>query len=188
MEVNGVTLQLSFEFTETEVKASNTCNGLTTASTSTPVRYTYNADIPNGDSNKVEDANALCEVTIAPSSFDFELVDGKLRVTYQDQTLLFSPQGGTSGLFGTWEVDWDYGTLLWKMGGGKLSATNKCDSGLSASVEVPATFRNHFVVDEEASGGDASCSVGIAKGSVEYRFDGDDLIMIDDGQEVRLSK
>lgn len=188
MEINGVALQLSFEFTDTELNASNTCAGDVTVTTSAPIRYTYRATIEEGDSSEVSEGGNTCDVSIAPGSFDFQRVGKNLEVSYKDQKLSFGPEGTTSGVFGEWKAEWDLGSLVWSMGDGKLTATNECDNGLSATAQVAADYRNFVVIEEEATGGDESCSVGIQKGNLEYRFEGSELVLIFAGEEIRLKK
>jgi hypothetical protein len=78
------------------------------------------------------------------------------------------------------------------MGDGKIVAVNECDSGLSAEVEVDASFTNKVEFTESAEdlvedGAGLECSVAIAEGTSTYRFDGDALVLTTEGQEIRLS-
>lgn len=188
VESGGIEFQLDFEFTQNEIEASNTCDGATTVSTSAPVRYTYRADIAQGNSDRVEDGDSFCEVEITDQGFDFEIVGGDLQMTSGGETLVVSPSGAVRGLYGDWSVATEIGTLTFSMGNGRVQAVNDCTNGLTASTSVAADFTNFLVIEEDAMGGDDACFVQISAGTFEYRFEGDDLILSMGGQDTRFSK
>lgn len=188
IDANGFQLELAFEFGEDELTASNTCEGTTTVTTTSPIRYTYQAEVATGNSDVVEDGEDFCEVSIDAGSFDFEIVEGNLQMTTGGETVVVSPAGSVSGLYGEWSVGNEVGTLYFSMGNGRLEARSECTNGLVAKTSVAANYRNFVVIEEASMGGDDLCSVSIDASTMEYRFEGSELVLIQDGQEIRLSK
>lgn len=189
--VNGITFEFGFEFSADTVTAYNTCDGALTATVEAPVRYLYTATVPAGDSTEAASDGNTCRVSIDSGTFDFEIVDGKLRMTQNGETLDFEPAGATAGLYGEWTADAPgIGTLIWSMGGGQIVATTDCDNGLSATVEVDADFINRLEFPEPAEDvvteGTLECSVSVAATMMTYYFDGDTLVMSDGGEEIRF--
>lgn len=193
--VNGVQLQLSFRFDETSVTATNTCGEESSATVSSPVRYHYTADILEASNEETKDGDNTCTVSISKGKLAFELVGNKLRVTADGQSLEFEPSGTRSGLYGEWTAAGNGQTLKWSMKDGIIRATADCSNGLSATTESDAKYTNFFDIPEavektEEDGFGGECSVSIAKGNYQYRFDGDALILADEtgGSEVRFAK
>lgn len=187
IDANGFQLELAFEFGDDEVIASNTCEGTTNVTTTAPIRYTYSAQVASGSSDRVDQDGGFCEVSIATGGFDFELVDDNLQITSQGETLTAAPAGAVSGLYGEWKVETEIGTLFFSMGNGQLVARNECTNGLTAETSTPAECKNFVIIEESSMGGDETCSVSIEAGTIEYRFEGAELILNQNGQEVRLS-
>jgi hypothetical protein len=191
--VNGIEFVFGFQFDEGSVTASNTCNGEVTATAEAPVRYRYTATIPVAGRTDEEEGGDTCFAEIAAGTFEFEIVDGKLVLTFDGETIEFEPAGDTAGLYGEWTAEAPgVGTLIWSMGGGAISATSECDNGLSATVEVDAEFVNKLEITEAAEDvvmdRGLECSVGIAAGTSTYRFDGDVLILVTGGEEIRFHR
>lgn len=189
---NGVDFDFRFEFSDTKVVASNTCNGRITATVESPVRYLYTATVSSPNSAETQEGMNTCSSAIGQGTFDFEIVENKLLMTFDGQMVEFSPQGASGGLYGNWTVQAPgIGTLVWSMGGGKITATSNCDNGLSATTEVSAQFINKLEILEDAQtvvedDFGLECSVAINKGVFPYRFEGDDFILTTDGQEMRF--
>lgn len=189
--INGVTLEPTFRFERDKVRLTNTCNGQVTASVEAPVRYHYTAVVPTRAEDVQEDGGATCSVSVEASTFNFELAEAGLKITVMGQELTFAPKGAVSGIYGQWSAQAPgVGELVWSMGGGKIKATALCDSGLTATATATARFTNHLTIQESAQDeveeGGITCSVGIAAGSFDYRFDGDTLVLITNGQELRF--
>ena len=186
---NGIDFTFGFQFAATTVTASNTCSlggQQLTASASAPVKYRYHADIPKGG----REGDSACFVEVLKGSFDAELVGDKLVMTAGGKTIEWASAGGRSGIYGDWTATVDGFALTWSMGGGKIRARAACPGGGEATVTVSADFKSSLDIVEAASKevGDESfsCSVSIAKAMVDYRFDGDDLIMTIDGKDMRF--
>lgn len=193
IEINGIELQMSFRFDDDSVTVTSTCDGEVTVSTTAPVRYHYSASIASGDENEVEDGGDTCAVSIAAGSFDFEIVDGKLVATAGGESIEFSPVGSVAGLYGKWQREAPgVGTLIWSMGGGKIRATSECDNGVSATVEVPAVFTNRLQIvsasENTVEENGLECSASISAGSGTYRFEGNELVMTFEGEDMRLER
>jgi hypothetical protein len=190
---NGITFEPSFTFNADSVIVSNTCDGAVTASATAPVRYHYDATTLKEASKEVEGGGDTCSASVQKGSFSFEIIEGKLRMTYMDQTIEFSPVGGVAGLYGTWGAPAPgVGTLEWTMGGGKIGVTSKCDNGLTASTSTSATFINYLTIKEaamdEVEDGGITCNAGINAGTFTYRFDGADIILTQNGQDSRFKR
>jgi hypothetical protein len=185
MNVNGTTLQLSFEFGASMVTLLGSCDGGAPVSVAAPVRYTYAATVQSGAADRAERGDETCEVGIAPGSFEFEVQDNQIMVGQGDERITFDATGIRSGLYGTWRADANFGTLFWSIGNGRIAARTECTNGLIARTTAPTTFRN-FVTLEAATAGDDSCMIGIAAGTFEYRFEGETLVMDIQGGEVRF--
>ena len=191
--INGIELQFGFQFDNSTVTASATCNGSLNVDVSSPVRYRYTATVSDGDSQTEESGDTSCFVELRASSFDFEIVGNKLVASYQGETFEFSPVGSVAGLYGKWKVDLpNVGTLTWSMGNGEIESTVDCTNGLSATVVVDADFVNKVEIVEEASNTETDefgleCSVSTTKGTSEYYFDGSTLVVVlFNGEEFRL--
>lgn len=193
LNIQDIEFVVRFRFDETHLTATGTCDGELSATTEVPVRYRYTATVPAGDRvDEAKDGNT-CFAAIQAGSFDFEIVGDKLVVTSEGETVEFSADGTVSGLYGKWATPAPgIGTLTWAMGGGKIVATSQCDNGVSASVEVDATFINKLEITESAEkvvedGFGLECWVSVAAGLSTYRFEGDDLILTTNGEDVRFS-
>lgn len=187
----GIEFVLALSFAENSVTAANTCNGELTASTSTPVRYRYTATIPKGDSVENTKDGSSCFASIDAGSFDFEIVDGNLVANYQGETLTFEPVGAVNGLYGRWQATGNGLTLSWSMGNGEILVDADCHNGVTASVRVDADFENRIEFVEAAEQTESDdfgfdCSVSIARGMATYYFDGDALVLSQEGQAVRF--
>lgn len=188
--INGIELQLGLSFTPNSLTARNTCEQSLTAMITVPAKYKYTATIPSAGRGEADGDS--CFVEIAAGSFDFEIVNNKLEMTYQGQSYSFDPAGGVAGLYGEWEVEApNVGTLRWRMGGGKIRATVDCDNGSRATVAVNAQFVNKIELpqggeDVRADGEGLECSARMLPGVVTYRFDGDILVLTSEGQDLRL--
>lgn len=191
--VNGFMLQLGFSFGDDMVMAQNTCEGVETVETSAPIEYSYKAVITQDAYEKVGDDDNNCEVSISKSSFDFKIDGGQLVVTADGMTQRFSPEGTTSGLYGTWAFsDGDF-TLRWAIGNGVIRAEADCTklNGLKVTTQAPATFENYveFLQDARGTNAEDTCEVTISKGKLKYYFDGPTLVLSDtmNGGELRLT-
>lgn len=191
IEVNGFLLQPGFQFTQDMVIAQNTCNNTETVMTSAPVEYSYNAEITQDAYKKEGTGDDTCEVSISKSSFDFKIEGGNLVATADGQTLTFTPQGTTSGLYGTWAYTENDLTIRWSIGNGVIRAEADCTklNGLVARTEAPATFKNFVEITMPAMEDSGTCQVSIMESTIQYYFDGDALVFVyASGQEQRLSK
>lgn len=191
--VNGIQLALQFQFDQTTVTASSTCDGTLTATARAPVKYRYRARITQSASKEEKSGSARCQVDVAAGSFDFVVTSKGLEVTWQGQTLTFQAKGGVSGLYGTWTAPAPgVGTLEWSLGNGKVSAAALCDGGLVARVEAPAEFTNILEVLEAAQKketlGGQSCEVGIAKGEMTYVVKNGELVLTQNGGSLSFER
>ena len=188
---SGIDFLFGFQFTATNLTASNTCSldgQELTASVSVPVKYRYHADIPSGGRK----GDSSCFVEVLKGSFDAELAGDKLLMTTGGKTIEWQSAGGRSGIYGEWTATVDGLTLNWSMGGGKIRARAACPGGNTAEVSVSADFKNFVDILEagmkEVGDQSFSCSIGIAKAMAGYRFDGDDLVMTIDGKDTRFER
>ncbi len=195
MNAAGIDFVLDFAFDERTVTATNTCNGALSATTQAPVRYRYTANVPTAGHAESSGGGATCYVDVAAGTFDFEIVDGRLHLTYGDETVDFAPMGSVAGLYGTWVADAPgVGTLIWSMGGGRILATAECDGGLTATTEVPATFTNSLEITDAASNTvtddyGLECTVGISRDTLTYRFEDGTLVMTSStGDTIRFAR
>ena len=187
---NGIDFDFSFAFDDTKVSANNVCHSggqSLTASTASPVKYRYTANIPKAGHG----GDDACFVDVAAGAFAFELAGDKLIMTVNGQTVQFTQSGARSGLYGDWSAMLNGFTITWSMGNGKIRATATCPSG-SASTEVSAQFTNlvDILEDQSQTVGDDSfnCTVSIAKAMAEYHFEGDDLVMTVNGQSLTFHR
>jgi hypothetical protein len=184
---NGFDFDFGFAFDDTKVTASNTCHSSgqsLTATTASQIKYRYSADIPKAGHG----GDSSCFVDVLAGSFTFELAGDKLEVTVNGQTSEFTQGGGSrSGLYGDWTAMVNGFTVTWNMGGGKIHATAACPGGGSASATVNATFKNFVDIleDQSMTVGDDSfnCTVSISKAMSEYYFQGNDLVIVFNGQK-----
>lgn len=188
---NGIDFDFRFEFGPTSLTASNTCTAggeSLTANVEVPVKYRYNASIPAGKRSGGDE----CFVEITAGAFDFELAGDTLIATSGDSVIEFAAAGAHSGLYGDWTATVDGFTLTWSMGAGKIDARASCPGvSDSPSVSVAADFVNYVDVltaDEDVVGDEAfSCQLAVMQALMEYRFEGDELILSFNGQDTRLT-
>lgn len=188
---NGIDFKFGFEFGPDSLKAHNTCTGggqSLTANVEVPVKYRYNASIAEGGKAGTD----ACFIEVAAGSFDFELAGDKLIATSGDQVTEFTAAGAHSGLYGDWTATRGDLTLTWSMGAGKIEARATCPGvSDSPSVSVPTDFTNYVDVlaaDEDVVGDESfSCQLAVMKALMEYRFEGDELILSFNGQDSRLT-
>lgn len=189
----GVDFDFSFKFTATQVEASNTCNDAVTATVSSPVRYRYAMTVTESAS-KTEVADGKdCEVAISPGSLSFEVKGSELHANDGTNDFVFTSTGAVQGLYGTWSTPAaGVGTLSWRMGGGKVTATAACDNGLTATATASATFINYLdileTVSDSMNGAGLDCEVGIQAGTSEYTFDGNDLVLTTGGVATKFAR
>lgn len=181
--VNGISLQPALEFGPDSVTVLNTCDRNETVSATAPVRYHYTAVVQSAATGGDES----CFVSIAEGSFAFEIDQGALIMKYGDQVLQFAAAGPVAGLFGDWSVSMDGLTLNWSFATGKIRAQAECQGGASAAAEAPASFKNFITIETAAAEDSGTCEAGIQAGTFEYWFDGDDIVMLFGGQEIRFS-
>lgn len=187
----GIEFVLALSFSDSSVTATSTCDGSLTATTSTPVRYRYTATIPKGDSVENTEGSNSCLASVDAGSFDFEIADGNLVASYQGEILTFEPSGAVDGLYGRWEVSANGLTLAWSMGDGEIVVDADCHNGVTAQVAVDAGFENRVEFTEAAEQTESDefgleCSVSIASGIATYYFDGDALVLSQQGQAIRF--
>ena len=195
--VNGLNLQLGFQFSQDMLTAQNTCNGSQSVTTSAPIKYLYNVEITEDAYQKEGEGENYCEVSISKGTFDFELDNGQLVVTADGMTMRFDASGQTSGLYGTWEFEGEDGfKLRWALGSGSIRAEADCTAlnGYTAKTQASAVFKNYVEILMDAQNSvtdefDNTCEVSISKGKIQYYFEGETLVMKDvaSGEEVRLS-
>lgn len=191
MSQDGIDFDFGFEFGPSTLVAVNTCTyagDSLTAEIEVPIRYRYHAEV-------LESAYAgdeSCFVSIEPFSYDFEIVGGKLVMTSGDERVELSPSGGNSGVYGEWSYTDQGLTLTYTMGAGKVTVSARgCENGAQPATSARANFKNYIVIQEsgENTVGDESfnCNVGIAADTIEYRFDGNTLVMTSQGQDMRFA-
>ena len=189
--LNGIELQPEFSFDPMSVTARNTCNRTLSVMTTAPARYRYTGNVPSASRREESSNGASCSVEILAGAIEFEIVNNVLRVTGGGSTIDFQPSGAVAGLYGTWTADAPgVGRLSWSMGGGRIRATATCSNGVSATTDAAASFVNILDITEDASNSveDAglTCSVGIARGTYTYTFDGADMILSGMGGSIRF--
>lgn len=188
--IDGIDFEFGLAFDATTVTVTNTCSfggDKLTATASTPVRYRYRAEVLESK----EAGDESCSVYARESTFDFEIVDGKLVATSGAERIEFTSAGTHSGLYGDWSASGNGITITWSMGSGKIRVTGSCEgSSARPMVEVAADFQNFFDISQatEATVGDESfnCMASIAAGTTEYYFDGAALVLSQNGEEARL--
>ncbi len=189
--VNGIEFQPEFSFDATSVTARNTCNRTLSVMATAPARYRYTGNVPSSSRREESSDGASCSVEILAGAIEFEIVENVLRVTRDGSTVDFQPSGSVAGLYGTWTAEAPgVGRLSWSMGGGRIRATATCSNGVSATTDAAASFVNILDITEDANNSveDAglTCTVGIARGTYTYAFDGADMILTGGGGSIRF--
>ncbi len=185
----GVTIQPAFRFTRSTVSLENRCSGggeEAVVTATAPIRYHYSVRTEGQRSG-----DDSCYVEIGSGQSTFEVIDGQLQWTYNGQVETFRAAGPVAGLYGEWTADNDVGRFRFSLGGGQITASIDCNTGGSASVTVNADFQSFVDIlqpaSEEVMEGGLTCNASIqAANNVRYRFDGNALIMVFEGQELRF--
>lgn len=188
-DTGDVTIQPTLTFSETSVSIANQCTGggaELRAEAVAPIRYHYTVDT---EAQRAGDDSCFVEVGAGRSSF--EVVGGRLEWVYMGERVTFDAAGPVAGVFGDWTHENEVGRFRFSFGGGTLSVSLDCFNGASASMSVNATYRSYIDIlesaaDETVDGG-LTCNASVQAGNdIEYRFEGDTLIMVFDGQDVRF--
>lgn len=182
-------IELLVEFTEDEIILSGICERTTTVSVRSPIKYTYSVQITQGNANETREGDKYCEVFIEPTQFRFEQAGGNLLAYAGDESIIFEGAPGNQGIYGQWSFTEDAEAITWWMGNNTLTARAECANGLSAQVQTPAVYKSFFSVQESAESGDDLCSLSLeASSNLEYRFEGDELILMQGDEETRLRR
>ena len=145
-------------------------------------------EVAQGNMDETREGDQYCEVFIEPTQFSFEQAGEDLLAYAGDESITFEGAPGNQGIYGQWSFTQDSGTITWWMGNNTLTARAECANGLSAQTQTPAVYKSFFSVQESAESGDDSCSVSVEASNLEYRIEGDELVLMQGGEEARLRR
>lgn len=185
---DGFELEVLFEFTDDQLVASSICDRSTTVTAQSAVKYTYSAKILEGSANEVSDGDEFCSVNIDSGEFDFEEAEADLVLYSGDESIRLEGAPGNTGIYGEWSIEDNGYVLTWTMGDGMIIARADCPNGLSVETQARARYQNFFAVQEVAEAGDESCYVSLEPGEIEYRIDGNELVLINESEELRMRR
>ena len=185
---NGFEIELIFEFTDDEIILYSVCDQAITVSVRSPITYTYSAEITQGNMSETREGDAYCEISLEPGQFSFEQAGDNLLAYTDDESIIFEGSPGNRGVYGQWSLEGNGTTITWWMGADQLTARAECDNGLAAQTQAPAIYKSFFSVHTSAEAGDELCNVSVMRADLEYRIEGDVLVLMQNGEEARLSR
>ena len=188
IDFDGFIMEAVFEFSDTEIVFSNICEGSTTVSVRSPLKYTYSLDVLEGSYSETVDGDASCYVNIDPFTLAFEQDGPDLILMLDGGAVRLEGTAGNQGLYGQWTFEEDGNRLIWWMGNGTLAARAECENGLSAETQTPARYANFFSIQSSASAGDEYCNVSLDPADIQYRIEGNTLVMTSGTEDIRLTR